>query len=232
MTVIHEHPKYCVFFPFVRRAASIVNCAWEPLRLLRTIAVGVAAPLVMYYSAQAQVADSLRGRDTISPYNAAATAGNQGADSLRGRTAISPFAAPAAAVKELPDTLAIARADSTKKPASGIDSSVAYTASDSIVFSYPTRIMKMFGKCDVKYKTMALNAERINVTWSENKLDAYGVLDSSRAGNPDSIKQRYSGMPVMVDGSEKYEGFKIAYNFKTQKGRITLGETAKDQGYY
>ena len=232
MTVIHEHPKYCVFFPFVRRAASIVNCAWEPLRLLRTIAVGVAAPLVMHYSAQAQVADSLRGRDTISPYNAAATAGNQGADSLRGRTAISPFAAPAAAVKELPDTLAIARADSTKKPASGIDSSVAYTASDSIVFSYPTRIMKMFGKCDVKYKTMALNAERINVTWSENKLDAYGVLDSSRAGNPDSIKQRYSGMPVMVDGSEKYEGFKIAYNFKTQKGRITLGETAKDQGYY
>jgi hypothetical protein len=123
-------------------------------------------------------------------------------------------------------------ADSLKKPVSGIDSSVSYTSTDSIVFSYPTKIMKMFGTCDVKYKTMALNSERIDVTWAEDKLDAYGVLDSSRAGNPDSIKQRYKGMPVMVDGSEKYEGFKIAYNFKTQKGRITLGETAKDAGFY
>ncbi len=129
------------------------------------------------------------------------------------------------------DTTA-APADSALAPSSGIDSSVAYTAADSIVFSYPTRVMKMFGKCDVTYKTMGLKSERIDVQWTENRLEAYGVIDSAKAGDPDSIKQRYTGMPVMVDGSEKYEGFRIAYNFKTQKGRITLGETAKEAGYY
>lgn len=122
--------------------------------------------------------------------------------------------------------------DTTQKRGSGIDSSVTYTAVDSIVFTYPTKLMQLYGKCDVKYKTMALKSERINVEWNENRLDSYGVLDSSKATNPDSIKQRYRGTPVMVDGTEQYEGFKIAYDFKTQKGRITLGETEKDQGYY
>ena len=231
-TAISRHPKYRPSFPVVRSIARTPNCVEAPLRLLRSIVVTVFAGLVFLHSAQAQGADSLRGRDTISPYNTAAPAVNGLPDSLRGRSVLSPFDAPATAVNQLPDTGAVARADSTKTPASGIDSSVAYAASDSIVFSYPTRIMKMFGRCDVKYKTMALNSERIDVAWSDDKLEAYGVLDSSKAGNPDSIKQRYTGMPVMVDGSEKYEGFKIAYNFKTQKGRITLGGTAKDQGYY
>jgi hypothetical protein len=125
-----------------------------------------------------------------------------------------------------------AAADTTKKRPSGIDSSVAYTSADSIVFTYSSKVMNLYGKCDVKYKTMALKSERINVEWTRDRLEAFGVLDSAKATNPDSIQQRYVGSPVMIDGSEKYEGFKIAYDFKTQKGRITLGETAKDQGYY
>ena len=36
----------------------------------------------------------------------------------------------------------------------------------------------------------------------------------------------------MIDGTENYEGWKIGYNFKSQKGLVTLGETEMDQSYY
>ena len=62
------------------------------------------------------------------------------------------------------DTLAIAKtdtvahADSLKKKTSGIDTSVVYSATDSIVYSYPRRLMQMYGKGDVKYRTLGLKA--------------------------------------------------------------------------
>jgi lipopolysaccharide assembly outer membrane protein LptD (OstA) len=36
----------------------------------------------------------------------------------------------------------------------------------------------------------------------------------------------------MVDGGETYNGSRIGYNFRTQKGKITLGETEIEKGYY
>ena len=122
--------------------------------------------------------------------------------------------------------------DSLKNPSGGIDSVVAYTANDSIVFTFDDKQMMLYGKSDVKYKDLNLNSERIDVNWNTNDIEAYGVLDSAKALSTDSLKQRYSGTPVMKEGSDTYEGWKIAYNFKTQKGRVTLGETSEDQGYY
>ncbi len=128
------------------------------------------------------------------------------------------------------DTTAAGR-DTTAK-ANRIDSLVAYTANDSIVFTFDDKQMKLFGKSDVKHKDLSLKSERIDVNWNTNELEAYGVLDSTKASKTDSLKQRYSGTPVMVEGADKYEGWKISYNFKTQKGRVTIGETSQDQGYY
>jgi lipopolysaccharide assembly outer membrane protein LptD (OstA) len=141
------------------------------------------------------------------------------------------------------DTLSVASTDSSarrdsiasiaeKKKPSGIDTSVVYSSLDSIVYSYPNRMMHMYGKGDVKFQTMGLKSERIDVNWNANELEAYGVLDSSKIGKTDSVKQLYRGTPVMVDGGETYEGWKIGYNFKSQKGRISLGETVMEQGYY
>jgi len=131
---------------------------------------------------------------------------------------------------ERADTTALA--DTSKKKESGIDTSVVYASVDSIVYSYPERLMHMYGKGDVKYRTMGLKSERIDVDWNDNTMEAYGVLDSSRIGKTDSLKHLYTGTPVMVDGGETYEGWKIGYNFKSQKGRISLGETSMGDGYY
>jgi lipopolysaccharide assembly outer membrane protein LptD (OstA) len=126
----------------------------------------------------------------------------------------------------------VARQDTTKKKASGIDTSVVYSAIDSIVYSYPKKVMMMYGKSDVKFRTLGLKSERIDVNWNDNNLESYGVLDSSKIGKTDSLKKLYRGTPVMVDGGETYEGWKIGYNFKSQKGLVTLGETEMEKSYY
>jgi len=84
------------------------------------------------------------------------------------------------------------RQDTTKKKSSGIDTSVVYSAVDSIVYSYPKKVMMMYGKGDVKYRTLGLKSERIDVNWNDNNLDSYGVLDSSKIGKTDSLKKLYA----------------------------------------
>lgn len=136
------------------------------------------------------------------------------------------------------DTLSIATdttsavIDTLKKTSGGIDSVVSYTAEDSIVFTFDNKQMKIFGNGDVRFRDLNLKSERINVNWNTNELESFGVLDSAKAQTTDSLKERYTGTPVMVEGADKYEGWKISYNFKSQKGRVTLGETKEDQGYY
>ncbi|MBW7887509.1 MAG: LPS-assembly protein LptD [Bacteroidetes bacterium] len=120
----------------------------------------------------------------------------------------------------------------TTKSSGGIDSVVTYSSSDSIVFTFSDKQMKLYGKGKVQYRDLALTAEQIEVNWNSNNLEASGVLDSSKAMTTDSLKQRYRGTPVMKEGSEEYKGWKIGYNFKTQKGRVTLGETESEKSYY
>ncbi len=114
----------------------------------------------------------------------------------------------------------------------GIDSVVTYASADSIVFTFTDKQMHLFGKGDVRYKDLSLKSERINVNWNTNNLEAVGVLDTTKLWQTDSLKKRYTGTPVMIEGSDTYEGWKITYNFKSQKGRVTLGETAMEQGFY
>ena len=36
----------------------------------------------------------------------------------------------------------------------------------------------------------------------------------------------------MTDGPDEYKGFNVAYNFKSKKGKVVLGDTEQEQGYY
>jgi len=88
-------------------------------------------------------------------------------------------------------------------------------------------MMNLFGKADVKYRKTELKSERINMNWDTSILHAYGVPDSA-----DTTGKKFKGNPILVDGGEQYNGVTISYNFKTQKGKITLGDTEIEQGYY
>jgi hypothetical protein len=116
--------------------------------------------------------------------------------------------------------------DTTKRSASaGVDTVINYSAKDSIIYSLRTRYMNLFGKSEMQYQTTGLKAERVNVNWDNATLIAHGVPDTARA---DSV----IGKPIMRDGGEEYKGDQVKYNFRTRKGKITIGNTQMDNGYY
>ncbi len=110
---------------------------------------------------------------------------------------------------------------------SGIDSIVAYSATDSIVYSLASKTMFLYGEAAIKYKELALKAEHIDINWNTSILNAQGIPDTS-----DTSKSGYHGLPDLVDAGESYNGTKIAYNFRTKRGKIDIGTTEMDQGYY
>lgn len=144
-------------------------------------------------------------------------------------TAIAQTGNPGKAVP--PDTLktTVAPGDSLAvvRSPSGIDSIVVYSASDSIVYSLTDRTMYMFGKGNIRYKELGLKAEQIDINWNTSILTARGVPDTS-----DTSTSKLRGIPDLVDGGETYHGSEVSYNFRTKKGKIDVGKTEIENGYY
>jgi lipopolysaccharide assembly outer membrane protein LptD (OstA) len=116
--------------------------------------------------------------------------------------------------------------DSTRA-GGGVDTIVVYSCKDSLVFNVPSREMTLYRTGSVAYQDMGLTADRITVDWTSSILTAGGLVDSN-----DTTGGRATGTPVMKDGGEEYKGRRLAYNFKTKRGKIDLASTAMDQGYY
>jgi lipopolysaccharide assembly outer membrane protein LptD (OstA) len=120
----------------------------------------------------------------------------------------------------------VSQNDTTKRMTNtSIDTLVNYTAKDSIIYSLRTRYMNLYGKSELQYQTIGLKSERVNVNWDDATLVAYGAADTVKA---DSI----IGKPIMRDGGSEYHGDQVRYNFRTRKGKITIGTTQMDNGYY
>jgi lipopolysaccharide assembly outer membrane protein LptD (OstA) len=117
--------------------------------------------------------------------------------------------------------------DTAATTASGVDTVVTYLAKDSITYSMSSRLMNLYGKSELKYRAMGLKAERVDVNWNTATLGAQGIPDTSSKKTKKTI-----GAPILVDGGETYHGSHIGYNFKSQKGKIDVGETEMQQGYY
>jgi lipopolysaccharide assembly outer membrane protein LptD (OstA) len=117
--------------------------------------------------------------------------------------------------------------DTVASSKSGVDTVVTYLAKDSIVYSMSTRLMNLYGKSEVRYRAIGLKAERVDVNWDSATLSAQGIPDTSK-----KKEKKFIGTPILIDGGETYNGFRIGYNFRTQKGKITVGETEIENGYY
>ncbi|MEX2191674.1 MAG: putative LPS assembly protein LptD [Bacteroidota bacterium] len=122
----------------------------------------------------------------------------------------------------VPSDTSLSVPDTTRR-VSGLDTLVIYRAMDSISYSLRTRYMNLYGKGDIRYRTIQLEADRIAVNWDTATLTAGGVEDTLGV---------FSGLPILNDAGEKYDGFKIGYNFRTKKGKIDRGETELEGGYY
>ncbi|MDZ4745130.1 MAG: putative LPS assembly protein LptD [bacterium] len=119
-------------------------------------------------------------------------------------------------------TIDTTRAD-TVRASGDIDTIVVFSAKDSVHFNVRTKRMRLRGDADVKFKDQRLQSEVVIMDFGTSTMYADGVRDSTG---------RLRGFPLFIDKGEEYAGERIVYNFKSRQGRVTLGETNVDGGFY
>jgi hypothetical protein len=110
----------------------------------------------------------------------------------------------------------------TTKKIGDIKTTVKYNASDSMVFDVKQKCFFLYKKGKVDYGDISLTADRVKVNWATSVMNSEGVADT--AG-------KMQGLPLFIQGSDKYVARKIKYNFKSKKGLVTGIVTQQGEGY-
>lgn len=110
---------------------------------------------------------------------------------------------------------------------SDIDAIVYSTSEDSLHFNILKKEMSVYGKGELKYKNTSLKSGRIKLNFITNYCEAEGVPDTS-ASDPEIRVDT----PVLSEDNEVYEGYRLNYNFKTQRGYISLAKNKQDGQRY
>ena len=161
------------------------------------------------------------------------TASAQEADSLRQVT---------------PDSLAVPIADSLARPPladslmqlapvapgspseaadSALEHPVEFSARDSLVIVFGKRddeqgdLGALYGEAKVNYGDTKLDAHTVEILFDIDELRAYGVESDSG----------FVGRPQISLQDENFAGDRMAFNMRTERGRVTQAETAYDDGF-
>jgi hypothetical protein len=122
------------------------------------------------------------------------------------------------------DSLAVldnkAKNDSVKKPV--LESSITYSAKDSIIPDIENQKMYMYKGGVVHYQDIELKADYIMLDLLKKEVYAEGLPDSTGA---------MAGTPIFKHGSDEYDSKTIRYNFETEKAIITDVITNQGDGY-
>ncbi len=105
---------------------------------------------------------------------------------------------------------------------SDIETTINYTAKDSIISSVDRKIVNLYGEAKIIYGEIELEAEHIIIDYTKSTLTASGIVDSTG---------RRIGFPIFKNGDEAYETKSITYNFKTRKARISEVITRQGEGF-
>lgn len=108
-----------------------------------------------------------------------------------------------------------------------VDAVVYASSSDSIVFDIQSKKMFIYGNGQLKYKDTDLKSGKIFIDYNSNELEAFGIPDTS-----DTAKIKIKQTPVLREGTETYEGTQLKYNFKTQRGFISLAKNQMQGSRY
>ncbi len=107
-------------------------------------------------------------------------------------------------------------------PQGDIETTIKYSARDSIQLEATSKIVHLYGDAKINYGSMSLQAAYIKIDYETNLLTATSLTDSTG---------KDIGVPVFVDGAESYSAKRIAYNFKTKRGRIAEVVTQQGEGF-
>ena len=134
-------------------------------------------------------------------------------------------------ISALPDSgYSAIQADSVSpaKKKADLEGPIKYWA-DDITLHNNGNLIQLSGNAKLEYQDMNLTAARIQIDRENNILYAQGQSDSVDADS----NIIYSGTPVFTEkGDEPMNGDFIEYNFKTRRGKIIMGTTKMDPGYY
>jgi hypothetical protein len=108
------------------------------------------------------------------------------------------------------------------QPKGDIETTINYSARDSIRASVDGKLIWLYGNARIKYGEIELEAEEITIDYGNNTLTAHGIRDS--LGNR-------IGYPIFKNGAELYETKDIIYNFKTKRARISEVVTQQGEAY-
>jgi len=117
--------------------------------------------------------------------------------------------------------------DTLTKKKIDIDAVVYASAADSLTFDVKNKMMFIFGSGELKYKQSELQSGKIDVDFESNTLNAVGILDTS-----DPTGTKYLQTPKLSERGDTYEGNSIRYNFKTQRGFISLAKNKAQNSRY
>ncbi len=148
-----------------------------------------------------------------------------------------PVKAPAGQLPARRDTVPPARIDSLqvkndtlktqpdslkRPPKRDIETTITYSARDSINSDMKQKIIKLYGDAKIKYGTIELEAEEIIIDYVTSTITANGKLDSLG---------RRVGFPIFKDGGSVYETKDMVYNFKSKRAQITEVVTTQGDGF-
>ncbi len=115
--------------------------------------------------------------------------------------------------------------DTVKASTGDVNAIIEYSATDSAIFDISNDKLYLYNEADLKYKEFDLKAARIILYRESSLMEAYGIPDTAKAG-------KYIGTPIFMEGSKRYDAFKLKYNFTTRKGTIEMGSTEIEGGFY
>tara|TARA_Y100001933_G_scaffold44197_1_gene41655 strand:+ start:874 stop:3432 length:2559 start_codon:yes stop_codon:yes gene_type:complete len=119
------------------------------------------------------------------------------------------------------DTASSNEMDSTIQK-SEIETTINYSAKDSIFYDLKSQKIKLYGNSKIDYGEINLEAYEILVDWNDKTLDANYLTDSTG---------KKIGKPIFSEGNQSYETDKITYNFDSRKAKIKGIVTQLDDAY-
>lgn len=105
---------------------------------------------------------------------------------------------------------------------SEFETTVDYSAKDSIRFNIKTKKAYLYGQSEIDYEKINLKSENIEIDWEENTLHAIGV---------EKENGEIRGAPIFQEGDDIYDAEEIQYNFKTRKAIVTGFRTQEGEGF-
>lgn len=143
----------------------------------------------------------------------------QDVEIVTGDTLVTPTVTPAE-----PDTLLPTAPSRRVSERSGLRQAVQFTARDSIVITLSDEIgdrASLFGEANVRYGDAALQAYEIDLVFDIDELRARGF----------ETETGILGRPRFEQASEVFEGRRLAYNLRTERGRVVEAQTAIEDGF-